>query len=166
MSSILRHMVHSDQIFCEVEIMLRFPQLKISKKLLKESNSLELDLGNVQVIAEVILNGENLGILWKAPFRINIDNAVKIGTNILEVKVTNLWPNRLIDDEGLPLDYQRIGNNISLWPDWLVNPTERPTNRSTFPAYLHWHKDSELLLSGMFGPVRIVVYSVEDLVGF
>ena len=45
------------------------------------------------------LNGQDLGILWKAPFRVDITKVAKAGDNELEVRVTNLWPNRLIGDE-------------------------------------------------------------------
>ncbi len=138
-------------------------EFTLSKALLKGGTSLELDLGSVKEIAEVIVNGQNLGILWKAPFRINMDQAVKEGINTLEVRVTNLWPNRLIGDEQLPLDYERKGNRIKQWPDWLINDTERPTQRTTFPAYKHWGKDSELLPSGLLGPVRIVVFKTTEL---
>lgn len=138
-------------------------EFKISKDLLKNNISLEIDLGSVKEIAEVIVNGQKLGILWKAPFRVNMDKAVKEGVNTLEVRVTNLWPNRLIGDEQLPLDYQRNGNRIKQWPDWLINDTERPTQRTTFPAYKHWEKDSELLPSGLLGPVRIVVFNTTEL---
>ena len=58
-----------------------------------------MDLGQVHEIAEVRLNGQNLGILWKEPFRIDITKAARPGDNELEVRVTNLWPNRLIGDE-------------------------------------------------------------------
>ncbi|WP_345163458.1 glycosyl hydrolase [Algibacter aquimarinus] len=132
-------------------------EFKIPAKLIKSCYSLELDLSNVKVIAEVILNGRNLGILWKAPYRINIDDAVIKGTNTLEIKITNLWPNRLIGDEQLPLDYERKGPHIKQWPEWLLNNTERPTERETLAAFKHWHKDSKLLPSGLLGPVKIVV---------
>lgn len=131
--------------------------------MLKDDISLELDLGNVKEIAGVIVNEQHLGILWKKPFRINIEEAVKKGNNTLEVRVTNLWPNRLIGDEQLPLDYERKGNRIKQWPDWLINDTERPTGRTTLPAFKHWSKDSELLPSGLLGPVRIVVYKANEL---
>jgi hypothetical protein len=138
-------------------------QFNLPAGLVKSGYALQLDLGDVKVIAEVILNGKNLGILWKAPFRVNIDDAVKNGTNTLEVKITNLWPNRLIGDEQLPLDYVRRGNHVAEWPEWLLNKTERPTNRVTLPAFKHWNKDSELLPSGLLGPVKLIVYKKEGL---
>ena len=66
--------------------------------------TLQLDLGRVKEIAEVRLNGQDLGILWKSPFRVDITRAAKAGDNELEVRVTNLWPNRLIGDEQQPED--------------------------------------------------------------
>ncbi|KJF43511.1 glycosyl hydrolase [Draconibacterium sediminis] len=125
--------------------------------LLKTDHSLQLDLGDVKVIAEVILNGKNLGVLWKSPFRININDAVQEGTNTLEVRITNLWPNRLIGDEQLPLNYKRKGPNVAEWPEWLLQRTERPGARVTFAAFKHWNKDSDLLSSGLLGPVRIII---------
>ena len=138
-------------------------QFNVPAHLLKPGNSLQLDLGSVKVIAEVILNGKNLGILWKNPFRISIDDAVVKGTNTLEVRITNLWPNRLIGDEQLALDYKRKGANVKQWPQWLLNNTARPTERVTFAAFKHWDKDSELLPSGLLGPVKIVVSQVVEL---
>lgn len=58
----------------------------------------ELNLGEVKNIAEVILNGQSQGILWKEPFNIELNDALVSGQNILEIKVTNLWVNRLIGD--------------------------------------------------------------------
>ncbi len=119
---------------------------------------MELDLGSVRVIAEVIVNGKNLGVLWKAPFRVNLDSFVNEGVNNLEVKITNLWPNRLIVDEQLSEDYERKDKNIKKWPDWLLNHTKRPSDRVTFATYKHWDKDSQLQSSGMLGPVTIRPY--------
>jgi hypothetical protein len=56
----------------------------------------DLDLGSVKSVAEILVNGHSLGVLWKAPYRIDLTGAVNVGANDLEIRVTNLWPNRMI----------------------------------------------------------------------
>lgn len=63
-----------------------------------------LDLGDVKDIAEVSLNGKDLGILWKPPYRVDVTGILRPGANQLEVKVTNEWTNRIIGDRLLPPD--------------------------------------------------------------
>ena len=136
----------------------------LPEKLLKANYSLELDLGSVSVIAEVIVNGKNLGVLWKRPFRINLDGHLQAGINELVIKVTNLWPNRLIGDEYLPKDYELKNNMIRQWPDWLISDTiPRKSERTTLPSYKHYNKHSELKTSGLLGPVKVVVFKMEEL---
>ncbi|MHC4399288.1 MAG: glycosyl hydrolase [Planctomycetota bacterium] len=77
-------------------------EFDLPRVLFREPTCLFLDLGVVKNIAEVTVNGENLRILWKPPFRVEITDAIRPGKNLLEVKVTNLWPNRLIGDQFLP----------------------------------------------------------------
>ena len=93
-----------------------------------------LDLGNVQVMAEVKLNGKELGVLWKPPYAVDVGPALRAGSNELEIKVTNLWPNRLIGDEQYPDDCTLDGTwkagSIPAWPSWLVNHQPRPEARS------------------------------------
>ncbi|MDR2773916.1 MAG: hypothetical protein LBC19_04090, partial [Tannerella sp.] len=133
-------------------------QFTLPESLIQDGYSLELDLGDVRVIAEIIVNGKNLGILWKAPFRVNLDGFVHKGVNDLEVRITNLWPNRLIGDERLPDDYEWRDKRIKKWPEWLANHTERPSKRITFTTWKHWNKDSPLQRSGLLGPVIIRPY--------
>ena len=130
----------------------------LTKDHIQAENSLELDLGSVKVIAEVIVNGTNLGILWKTPFRINLDDFVHKGVNDLEVRITNLWTNRLIGDEQLPEDFEWSDRRIRKWPEWLLNHTKRPSERVTFTTWKHWDKDSQLQPSGLLGPVIIRPY--------
>ena len=95
-----------------------------------------MDLGTVKNIAEVKVNGKDAGVLWKAPFRTkDIATLLKPGVNELEIKVTNLWRNRMIGD---------------------VQPGEtRPVT-----AVRRFYKASdELLPSGLLGPV--VLYSLD-----
>jgi len=116
-----------------------------------------LDLGNVQVIAEVTVNGKELGILWKPPFRVDVTDALAAGTNRLEIRVTNLWANRLIRDEQFPPDFERASSLVRKWPDWLVNDTERPEKRrKTFTTYQHYTGNEPLFPSGLIGPVKIL----------
>ena len=65
----------------------------------KPGARLWLDLGDVKNLAEVTVNGKSLGILWKSPFRVDATSALKPGANAVEIKVTNLWVNRLIGDQ-------------------------------------------------------------------
>lgn len=63
-----------------------------------KDTELWLNLGDVKNLAEVTVNGKLLGVLWKKPFRVNVTDALKQGTNQVEIKVTNLWVNRIIGD--------------------------------------------------------------------
>ena len=92
-----------------------------------------LNLGDVKNIAEVFVNGKSLGIVWKKPFRVNVTGALKPGDNNLEIKVTNLWVNRLIGD---------------------AQP--RVTNKITYTTMPFYQANSKLLPSGLLGPVQIV----------
>ena len=125
---------------------------------------LELDLGKVQVMAQVKLNGKDLGILWKPPFRADVTDAVKAGENTLEVKVVNLWVNRMIGDEQLPEDSQRNPNGtLKQWPQWLLDGKPSPTGRYSFTSWRLWKKDSPLQESGLLGPVRLQAAQVIPL---
>ncbi len=116
-----------------------------------------LDLGNVQVIARVRLNGQDLGVWWRAPFVRDITGVLASGDNRLEVEVTNLWPNRMIGDEHLPEDSDRNPNGtLKKWPDWLLAGKPSPTGRQTFTTWRLWKKGDPLLESGLVGPVRLV----------
>ncbi len=126
--------------------------------------SLYLDLGAVEVIAQVILNGHDLGIYWKAPFRVEVGGVAKAGRNDLEIRITNLWPNRLIGDEQKPpyLKFNPKGtaNNPKgrplEWPAWVADGGPVPeTGRYTFATWKHYSADSPLLTSGLLGPVTL-----------
>jgi hypothetical protein len=98
-----------------------------------------LDLGDIKDVgvAKIKLNGQDLGIVWCPPFRVNISGLLKKKGNILEIEVTNSWRNRLIGDRTLPLDKQLTRTNITVKPEW------------------------QLEESGLIGPVKILINSIK-----
>lgn len=116
-----------------------------------------LDLGRVEVIAEVKLNGKDLGILWKPPFQIEVTDALRSGENVLEVNVVNRWVNRMIGDEQLPEDSDRKPDGtLKSWPQWVSEGQPSPTGRQTFTSWRLWKKDAPLVESGLLGPVKLL----------
>ncbi|SIO54643.1 glycosyl hydrolase [Chitinophaga niabensis] len=116
----------------------------------KNNQRYYLDLGEVKNLARVKLNGKDLGILWTAPWSVDITTALQ-KNNLLEIEVVNLWPNRLIGDAKLPDDGVKNGQ----WPAWLLEGKKRTSGRYTFTTYSPYKPDSPLLPSGLTGPVTI-----------
>ena len=78
--------------------------------------ALSLDLGEVKNLARVKLNGRDLGIVWTAPWQVEIQQGlIKEKGNALEIEVANLWPNRLIGDAMLPPDRRRTRTNVGTY---------------------------------------------------
>lgn len=122
---------------------------------LDAGRTLELDLGDLKNLAQVSLNGRDLGVLWKPPFRADISASARVGRNTLEVRVTNLWPNRLIGDEQLAPDCEWLDTRLKAWPPWLLEGKASPTGRLTFSTRRHWTQSDSPLPSGLFGPVVV-----------
>ena len=105
----------------------------LKKKQLRDVKAWEIDLGSVKNLARVKVNGFDLGVVWKAPFRVEVPaEYLHEGRNELEVKVINLWPNRIIGD---------------LQPD--------AVRKWTYTASNWYTADSPLLPSGLLGPVSV-----------
>ena len=98
----------------------------------QQAGRIYLSLGELSMLAEVRLNGHNLGVLWCPPFRVDITDAVKPAGNLLEVSVVNSWYNRLIKDQSSPETQRLTATNIRL-------------KANAKPA-----------ASGLLGPVRIL----------
>ena len=132
----------------------------VSSSFLRKSDRQILDLGQVEVTARVKLNGHDLGLVWRAPYKLDVTGFLRVGTNRLEIKVTNLWPNRMIGDELLPEDGDRNDNGtLKTWPKWVEQGKSSPSGRFTFTSWKLWHKDDALLPSGLIGPVRLTAVS-------
>ncbi len=131
--------------------------ITVTPELLGRSRRLYLDLGKVEVMAHVTLNGKDLGILWKPPYLVDITEAAHPGANHLDVKIVNLWINRMIGDEQLPEDSVRNSNGtLKEWPQWVNEGKTSPTGRTTFTTWRLWKKGDSLVPSGLIGPVRLV----------
>ena len=108
-------------------------QIDAPQEWFKADSKVMLDLGTVKEMAEVLVNGKPMGgVLWKPPFVVDVTGGLKPGSNEISVKVTNLWPNRMIGD------LQTGATKAYTWTDF------RP-----FKA------DSPLLESGLLGPVTV-----------
>ena len=85
----------------------------------------QLNLGIVKDvgIAKVKLNGKDLGILWCPPYQVSVMGLLKEKGNILEIEVVNTWRNRLIGDRGKPQNERLTQTNITIKPDWKLEPS-------------------------------------------
>ena len=99
---------------------------------LSPGQRVEVDLGVVNDLAEVAVNGKTEGIAWKPPYRVDITDGVKAGDNTLSIKVVNLWANRLIGDQ------QPGAAKVAFAPSSLIYTANSP-----------------LLPSGLMGPVGV-----------
>jgi hypothetical protein len=125
--------------------------------LAEKTTPLRLDLGHVEVVARVKVNGQDCGIAWKPPYQVDVTQALRPGSNTLEIEVANTWVNRLIGDEQLPLDSKwQDPETLLAWPEWFKNGQRAPGGRFTFTTNRHYTKESPLMPAGLLGPVRIL----------
>ena len=94
-----------------------------------------LDLGQVESIARVELNGKTFYDLWSYPYKLDVTSAAKKGKNALKIEVTNTWYNRLVYEGWLPEAKRRT---------WTFR---RPSERLP------------LFDSGLLGPVSVTLYN-------
>ncbi|MFT4077609.1 MAG: glycosyl hydrolase [Asticcacaulis sp.] len=101
----------------------------------KPDAPLKLDLGTVGDVAEVYVNGQLAGTVWKAPYSVAIGAFVKKGANDIEIRVANLWVNRLIGD------------------------AQPGAQKVTFTAAPTYTADAPMRAAGLIGPVRLLTTS-------
>lgn len=106
--------------------------LTVDPAMLKPGARVVLDLGAVKELAVVTINGEAVGEAWRPPYRVDVTGRLHPGQNRLEIKVVNLWPNRLIGDK-------QPGATVYAYAP-----------QSPYTA------QSPLLPSGLLGPVRLL----------
>jgi hypothetical protein len=103
----------------------------------KKGAHLWIDLGDVKNLAEVLVNGKSLGVVWHSPYRVDATSALKPGVNQVVIKVTNAWVNRLIGDQ------------------------QPGATKVTYADVKPYRADSPLLPSGLLGPVAVVRSAAE-----
>lgn len=142
-----------------------------------EKGKVILDLGKVEVIAHIKLNGIEAGTAWTEPYQIDITDYLKNGNNIIEITVANLLINRLIGDEQYPESENYVRLHKTIWqdeevfstqhgsiynlkskvPEWVKNGGKSPDGeRKTFAFVKFYKKDSPLKPSGLIGPVKLI----------
>jgi hypothetical protein len=97
----------------------------------KKGAQVWMDLGDVKNLADVSVNGKDLGVVWHAPYRVDVTNALKPGSNEVTIKVTNAWVNRLIGDQ------------------------QPGATKYTYADVKPYRANSPLLPSGLLGPVHL-----------
>ena len=106
--------------------------VQASAEWFKPGATLWLDLGDVKNLAEVSVNGTSLGVVWHAPYRVDVTKALKPGKNEVTIKVVNAWVNRLIGDQ------------------------QPNATKYTYADITPYTADSPLQPSGLLGPVVVV----------
>ncbi len=124
---------------------------------------LEIDLGKMNDIARLFINGRLVATLWYPPFKADVSDFVKAGENSIRIEVTNNWANRLIGDEQHEPDFEwgqdrgeDFGRAMKAFPDWFLKGEPRPSaGRKGFVIWSYFRKDSPLQEAGLVGPVKL-----------
>ncbi|MDP5279817.1 glycosyl hydrolase [Sphingomonas sp. DG1-23] len=151
--------------------------IEVPAAALRDGRRVYLDLGRVEVLSSVKVNGTPLGVAWKEPYRVDITDVARPGANHVELAVTSLWPNRLIGDARLPDPDKyvpgewpvgdtvaadgsrkpRFAGKLAALPAWYREGKPMPKGeRVTFATWKFFDADEPLLDSGLLGPVRLV----------
>jgi hypothetical protein len=118
-------------------------EIDIPAELINDQYKLTIDLGEVRDLAELSVNGEKAGILWKVPFSADISHLLVPGKNKLEIKIINVWSNRLIGDQ--------------------LNPQDKRYTEPMNTIHYDEPKEQELRPSGLLGPVKIYTTVVKKI---
>ena len=143
-----------------------------------------IDLGDVRDVAEVFLDGERIGALWHAPYRIELPRKLKPGRHALKVRVTNAWTNRLIGDEKEPddciLSKKMLGFGVQMVqsegvkrdiphgraviaiPEEILANKPRKVARYAFSSWRYILSDKDLRPAGLLGQVKLVTKKVAE----
>jgi len=122
------------------------------------TNIMSIDLGTVHDIVRVKLNGKDLGVVWTAPWRVDVTGSLRTTGNQLEIEVANTWVNRLIGDQ----QPANKGVRTLSWPSGLLEGKDNPAGRYTFVTHNSLKDSSPLLPAGLLGPVTLQTSSPSE----
>jgi hypothetical protein len=142
--------------------------MKIPAEEINQNKRFVLDLGKLNDIANLRINGKDAGVLWNPPYKADITPLLQAGENQIVIEVTVNWANRLIGDEQEPADFEwgtdrgKEGRAMKAFPDWFLKNQPRPSQgRKTFNIWYYYRKDSPLQPAGLLGPVRLIRQEVD-----
>lgn len=127
-----------------------------------------LDLGQLNDLASVSINGGQGTVLWYPPYRLDLTKQLEAGKNVIEIAVTNTWANAIIGDEQIPADFETgkswSGQPLKVYPEWFRKNQLRPSARKTFAFPPNYYNDqSPLMPAGLLGPVRLLIQANTEL---
>ena len=144
-------------------------KVTLSNEELSKDKRVVLDLGELNDLAELSVDGKKVAVLWYPPFRADITDFLHQGENTISVAVTNNWANRLIGDEQYEPDFEwgmdrgeSMGRAMEALPDWFIKGEQRPSNdRKALVIWSYFRKDSPLQPAGLVGPVKMEIQDVQ-----
>lgn len=131
-----------------------------------------LKLGRVECACRVKVNGTDFGVVWCAPWEVDVTGAIKGHGDHIDIEVWTTWANRMIGDELLPQDCEWgwihsgrgadgeticNGRGLAAIPDFARGLAPRTSGRVTFSTWNYFAADSKLRPSGLIGPVALEV---------
>lgn len=136
--------------------------IQVPSRFIEDDLRLTLDLGQVSIAASVTINDKFVGTTWIQPHQLDISKYLQAGENKLEIKVANLWVNRLLADAKLPdtsgFKIARWQNPVTPMPKWYTDNRPAPkSERVTFVTQQFLNGNEPRESSGLIGPVSIQV---------
>jgi hypothetical protein len=139
-------------------------QIEINNNINLLKTSVLLDLGTVECVAEVFVNNQKMGILWKEPYIIDIGKALKPGQNKIKIEVVNQWNNGLIADAKRSKEKRLYKSNITRLPLAWAYPMETLPVKEYSEVWLalKYKEKDGILPAGILGPAKLI-YCYHDV---
>jgi len=115
----------------------------------EKNKTVFLDLGQVQEVAEVRINGSAAGVAWMQPYRLDVSGKLKPGKNKIQVVVANsLWNYAAGMEQPNPIPVELQEHYGTTW--------KQAYNGWSSLQAIKKNKKNDRLPSGLLGPVTLV----------